>query len=126
MGWLDDAQIVCSADVRSAVRLTPIERAGGVKLALVPTGPHTAVAMESRRPEAEDAAMPRGGVLVYTIDTALTSHDGAIRVQPVDQRDEQHWRALLSAGQSVKVGDVTVRVTSSDADGDILDVIRQP
>ncbi|MRW88909.1 hypothetical protein GJ699_02825 [Duganella sp. FT80W] len=127
LGWLDDAQIVCGSAARATTaRLTPIERAGGVKLAMVPTGPHTALALESRRAEAEDSAMPRSGVLVYTIDTALTSHDGAIRVQPVDDQDEQHWRALLSAGKSVRVGGLLVRVTASDAGGDTVEVTRGP
>jgi M6 family metalloprotease-like protein len=123
LGWLDDQQIACGT---GTLQLTPIERAGGIKLAVTPTGPHTAVVVESRRAEAEDRAMPRSGVLVYTIDTALTSHDGPIRVQPVDDTDERHWQALLSAGQSVKVGAVLVRVTASDAGGDTVEVTRQP
>ena len=126
LGWLDDGQIACRPGARSTVQLTPIERAGGVKLALMPTGPHTAVAVESRRAEAEDSAMPRSGVLVYTIDTALTSHEGPIRVQPVDDSDEKHWQALLSAGQSVRAGQVLVRVTHSDTSGDTVELIRQP
>lgn len=126
LGWLDDGQIACSGGARNTVQLTPIERAGGVKLALMPTGPHTAVAVESRRAEAEDSAMPRSGVLVYTIDTALTSHDGPIRVQPVDDHDEKHWQALLSPGQSVRVGQVLIRVLHSDTSGDTVELIRQP
>jgi hypothetical protein len=123
LGWLDDQQIACGT---GALQLTPIERSGGIKLAVTPTGPHTAVVVESRRAEAEDRAMPRSGALVYTIDTAMTSHDGPIRVQPVDGTDERHWQALLSTGQSVKVGDLLVRVTASDADGDTVEVTRQP
>jgi M6 family metalloprotease-like protein len=123
LGWLDDQQIACGT---GALQLTPIERSGGIKLAVTPTGPHTAVVVESRRAEAEDRAMPRSGALVYTIDTAMTSHDGPIRVQPVDGTDERHWQALLSTGKSVKVGDLLVRVTASDADGDTVEVTRQP
>jgi M6 family metalloprotease-like protein len=121
LGWLDDRQVACGA---GTVRLSPVERAGGVKIAVVPTGPRTAVVAESRRAEAEDSAMPRSGVLVYTIDTGLTSHDGPIRVQPVDDKDERHWQALLSAGQSVRAGEVTVTVKTSDAQGDVVEVIR--
>jgi M6 family metalloprotease-like protein len=123
LGWLDDQQIACGA---GTVRLTPIERSGNVKIAVMPTGPHTAVVAESRRAEAEDSAMPRSGVLVYTVDTALTSHDGPIRVQPVDDRDERHWKALLSAGQSVSAGEVTVTVKASDGQGDLVEIIRRP
>ncbi len=122
LGWLDDQQIACDA---GTVQLTPIERAGGVKIAVVPTGPHTAVVAESRRAEAEDSAMPRSGVLVYTIDTALSSHDGPIRVQPVDNQDQRHWQALLSAGQSVSAGEVTVTVKASDGQGDVVEMIRR-
>jgi M6 family metalloprotease-like protein len=126
LGWLDDAQIACSSGPRDTVQLTPIERSGGVKLAVMPTGPHTAVVAESRRAEGEDSAMPRSGVLVYTIDTALTSHQGAIRVQPVDDKDEKHWQALLSDGQSVTAGQVLVRVLRSDAGGDTVELSRLP
>lgn len=126
MGWLDDTQIACSSGPRDTVQLTPIERSGGVKLAVMPTGPHTAVVAESRRAEGEDSAMPRSGVLVYTIDTALTSHQGAIRVQPVDDKDEKHWQALLSDGQSVTAGQVLVRVLRSDAGGDTVELSRLP
>lgn len=126
LGWLDDRQIACATGVRSTLQLTPLERAGGVKLAIAPTGPHTAVAAESRRIEGEDSQMPRSGVLVYTIDTALTSHDGPIRVQPADDGDERHWQSLLSAGQSVQVGKVLVTVNASDAQGDTVEVTRLP
>lgn len=118
LGWLDDQQIACGA---GTVRLTPIERPDGIKMAVTPTGPHTAVVAESRRAEAEDSAMPRSGVLVYTVDTALTSHDGPIRVQPLDDQDERHWKALLSVGQSVSAGDVTVIVKVSDGQGDVVE-----
>jgi M6 family metalloprotease-like protein len=126
LGWLDDQQVACSATARASVQLSPLERVGGVKLAMAPTGPHTAVAVESRRAEGEDSAMPRSGVLVYTIDTALTSHDGAIRVQPADDRDERHWQSLLSLGQSIHTGKVVITVTASDAHGDTVEILRQP
>ncbi|MYM74542.1 hypothetical protein GTP56_20425 [Duganella sp. FT134W] len=122
LGWLDDQQVACGT---GTLQLTPIERAGGIKLAVTPTGPHTAVVVESRRAEAEDRAMPRSGVLVYSIDTARTSHEGPIRVQPVDDKDERHWQSLLSAGQTVRAGEVMVTVKTSDAQGDVVEVVRR-
>lgn len=122
LGWLDDDQIVC-ATAPASLRLTPIERAGGVKLAIMPTGPHTALVVESRRAEVDDREMPRSGVLVYTVDTSLTSHDGAIRVQPPDPQDEQHWKSLLSPGGKIRVGKTAIWFKSADEAGDNIELL---
>ncbi|RFP13854.1 hypothetical protein D0T23_15780 [Duganella sp. BJB475] len=125
LGWLDDAQVICT-DAASTVTLTPVERAGGAKLALVPTGPNTALAMESRRAEGYDSKLPRTGLLVYTVDTRLTSHDGAVRVQPPDENDEQHFQTLLAVGQTVTTGELSVTLLASDAQGDTFRIQRTP
>jgi M6 family metalloprotease-like protein len=122
LGWLDDNQIACVTGARATLALTPIERGGGTKLALIPTGPTTAVAIESRRPEGFDSKMPASGPLIYTIDTRQTSHEGAIRVLPVDDNDERHWRALLAVGGTVHAGPVTVTLLSSDYQGDTVQI----
>jgi M6 family metalloprotease-like protein len=125
LGWLDDSQIKCVTDAETTLTLTPVERAGGLKLALIPTGPTTAVAVESRRPEGFDRRLPGTGPLAYVIDTRLSTHDGAIRVLPFDKNDERHWNSLLKVGQIIQTGNVTVRLLSSDADGDTVSVTQQ-
>ena len=128
LGWLDDAQVSCldpaGADAAVTATLTPIERAGGPKIAIVPTGPTTALVIESRRAEGYDRRLPRAGLLVYTIDTRLTSHDGAVRVQPPGDSDEQHIQALLSRGQTVTADGLSVTLQASDAQGDTLRIQR--
>ena len=51
LGWLDDSQVLC-AQVQQGqkwqARLTLIERRGGNKLAIIPTGKTTAIVVESR------------------------------------------------------------------------------
>ncbi len=124
LGWLDDSQVVCANTPIDRVKLTPIERPGGTKIAIAPTGPSTAVVVESRRAEGFDKKLPKPGPLVYTIDTRLSTHDGAIRVQPVDDSDTHHLQAPLSPGQTIKVGKVSVELMSSDASGDTVRIIN--
>lgn len=124
LGWLDDDQVKCVTSVDANLVLTPIERKGGVKLALIPTGPTTAVAVESRRPEGFDHQLPGMGLLVYVIDTRLSTHDGAIRVLPIDDNDQLHWKSLLTVGKTAQAGNVEIRLLSSDAGGDTVSVTR--
>ncbi|MES2351148.1 MAG: hypothetical protein V4641_26545, partial [Pseudomonadota bacterium] len=124
LGWLDDGQVRCVSGPGATVRVTPIERAGGIKMAVVPTGPTTAVVVESRRPEGFDSRLPGAGALIYAIDTRLSTHDGAIRVLPADPADELHWRSLLAPGQTVRSGQVAVTLLSGGADGDLVQIIR--
>lgn len=126
LGWLDDAQVSCTDAASTTLTLTPLERVGGVKLALVPTGPNTALAVESRRAEGFDGKLPRAGLLVYTVDTRLSSHDGAVRVQPPGDSDEQHVQALLAVGQTVTAGELTVTLLASAAHGDAVRIERAP
>ena len=124
LGWLDDGQVSCTSAASSTLTLTPLERAGGAKLALVPTGPNSALAVESRRAEGFDNQLPRTGLLVYTVDTRLSSHDGAVRVQPPGDSDEQHLQALLAVGQTVTAGGLSVTLLASDARGDTFRIER--
>jgi len=122
LGWLEDNQIICATDRSTQAQLTPIERAGGTKMVVAPTGPTTAVIVESRHAEGYDKKIPKSGPLVYTIDTRLTSHDGAIRVYPVNDTDSHHLQAPLSLGQTLNIGNVSVTYLSSDEHGDLVSV----
>lgn len=44
--------------------------------------------------------------------------DGALRVQPPGDSDEQHLQALLAVGQTVTAGELSVTLLASDAHGD--------
>ncbi len=122
LGWLKDDQVICATERSAHANLTPIERVGGTKMLVIPTGATTAVIVESRHAEGYDKTIPKSGPLVYTIDTRLSSHDGAIRIYPVSDTDIHHLQAPLSLGQTLSIGKVSITYLSSDANGEVVDV----
>ncbi|MFF9000112.1 M6 family metalloprotease domain-containing protein [Streptomyces achromogenes] len=109
LGWLDPRQVVC---VRGAApsRLTleplaagpgaPLPVAGGgsafglghgVKLAVVRTGPESALAFEARGPAGADHRACRQGILVYRVRGGAASGDGPVQVVDAHPRTEACW-----------------------------------
>ncbi|MEV4442336.1 M6 family metalloprotease domain-containing protein [Streptomyces sp. NPDC049577] len=81
LGWIDDDQVACqAAPGRRTVRLSPVERPGGKKIAVVRTGPTTAYVAESRRAEGNDPRPCSTGVLIYKVDSATATGEGPVRV----------------------------------------------
>lgn len=77
--WLDPEQLTCvHAPGTVEETVTPIARAGGKKLVVVPTSPSTAYAVEVRRRLGYDRGVCREGVLVYTVDSQILSGNGPI------------------------------------------------
>jgi M6 family metalloprotease-like protein len=122
LGWIEDRQVVCATPETRQVRLTPIERPGGAKILVLPLGPGKAMVFESRRAEGYDRRLPRPGVLAYSVDTSLSSQQGAIRVLPVNDRDDHHLDAPMQPGSTMRVPGYSITVGASDADGDTLDI----
>jgi M6 family metalloprotease-like protein len=122
LGWIDDDQVVCAAPGTRHVKLTPIERPGGTKMVVVPTGASSAIVFESRRAEGFDRLLPRPGVLVYQVDTSRSSQQGAIRILPIDDKDDHHLAAPLLPGSTVGTPALSVTFSASDADGDTLEI----
>ncbi|WP_199815705.1 M6 family metalloprotease domain-containing protein [Streptomyces griseus] len=86
LGWLDGTQIGCAAlPGTSQYTLTPLARAGGVKLVFVPVDPRTGYAVELRTREGNDEAVCRPGVLIYRVDADIDTGMG-----PVTVYDSQH------------------------------------
>ncbi|MGW3267696.1 M6 family metalloprotease domain-containing protein [Streptomyces sp. NPDC001056] len=106
LGWMDPRQVVC---VRGAgpTRLTleplaagpgiPVQGAGGapafglgdgVKLAVVRTGPDSALAFEARTAAGNDRATCREGILVYRVHSGAESGGGPIEVVDAHPRTE--------------------------------------
>ncbi|WP_307624120.1 M6 family metalloprotease domain-containing protein [Streptomyces sp. V3I7] len=113
LGWLDPRQVRC---VRGAgpTRLTleplsagegpPAERAvgdpsfglgDGVKLAVVRTGPETALAFEARGPSGSDSGVCREGVLVYRVRSGTESGGGPVEVVDAHPHTEACWEGSV-------------------------------
>ena len=122
LGWIDDADVVCTKPGQTAATLTPIETAGGSKIAVIPTGATTALVVESRRATGYDHALDHEGLLVYSIDTSVSTGAGVIQVQPINAADDSKTSALLSVGASLTLGNVTITHVSQDTDGDHLTI----
>ncbi|WP_448810916.1 hypothetical protein [Agromyces bauzanensis] len=83
LGWIDDEQVTCVEPTSLIdVTLDALTRHGDSVLAVVPTGEHRAVVVESRKAERFNAAIPRPGVLVYVVWTDAAS--GAVFIGPRD------------------------------------------
>ncbi len=81
LGWLDPAQLTClSGPGRLTTTLTPLERAGGLKAIVLPTGPSSAYVVEARRRIGQDSRLCKEGVLVYSVDSTVRSGYGPVRV----------------------------------------------
>lgn len=137
LGWLDPRQVVC---VRGAAptRLTleplaagpgvPVPGPGGtpafglghgVKLAVVRTGPDSALAFEVRGAAGNDRVSCRQGILVYRVRGGAESGDGPIQVVDAHPRTEACWEnsvyapladAPVSLGESFTVPGQGVKV----------------
>jgi hypothetical protein len=95
-------------------------------MVIVPTGPTTAVVIESRRALGYDTNLVKPGALVYTVDSSTASGAGSINILPVLNGDPYRDQSPLAVGESVTIGNVTITVTASDASGDTIQVTVAP
>ncbi|MGW3203227.1 M6 family metalloprotease domain-containing protein [Streptomyces sp. NPDC001135] len=109
LGWLDPRQVMCVRGAGSTrLTLEPLEAgpeipalgtAGapafglghGVKLAIVRTGPDSALGFEARGPAGNDRAGCRQGVLVYRIRSGAESGGGPVEVVDAHPHTEGCW-----------------------------------
>ncbi|MFD9906487.1 M6 family metalloprotease domain-containing protein [Streptomyces sp. NPDC059063] len=81
LGWTGDSQVAClPAPGSRTARLTPVERPGGTKIAVLRTGGTTAYVAESRRARGNDRDACSTGVLIYQVDSATPTGEGPVRV----------------------------------------------
>ncbi|MFE7928473.1 M6 family metalloprotease domain-containing protein [Streptomyces sp. NPDC057456] len=137
LGWLDERQVVCvrgpgptrlTLEPLSAGPGVPVTRASGApafglgngrKLAVVRTGPDSALAFEARGPAGNDRAACRTGVLVYRVSSGARSGRGPVEVIDAHPRTEACWEnsvyppladAPVALGESFTVPGNGVRV----------------
>ncbi|MBT2365387.1 M6 family metalloprotease domain-containing protein [Streptomyces sp. ISL-10] len=81
LGWTRDRQVAClPAPGNRTVRLTPVERPGGTKIAVLRTSETTAYVAESRRADGNDRDACSTGVLIYKVDSATPTGEGPVRI----------------------------------------------
>jgi M6 family metalloprotease-like protein len=126
LGWIDDNQVSCASNSGMIdVTLSPIERAGGTKLVVIPTGTNMAIVAESRRVEGYDTnGSWTPGVLVYSIDTSISTSNGPLKVLPINDLDSWKDKAPLQVGGSMTVSGVTITFVSTSEGGDVVRVVR--
>lgn len=133
LGWLERRQVACVRGPEPArLTLEPVDAgpgpggAGilgvgrGTKLAVVRTGPDSALAFEAREALGSDAAVCRQGVLIYRIHSGEASGEGPIQVIDAHPRTEACWEnsvyppladAPVDVGETFKVPGEEVQVT---------------
>jgi M6 family metalloprotease-like protein len=134
LGWIADRQVACLSEPGvHTVRLTSLDRRNGTKLAVIPTGPHSALVVESRRAAGLDAGACSSGVLVYSVDSAVATGDGPIRVldaspgDPGDGRCSDLDIATLGSGSRPRAltdpaTGVTVELTRHSHHADVVTI----
>ncbi|MFJ4814449.1 M6 family metalloprotease domain-containing protein [Streptomyces sp. NPDC088801] len=137
LGWLDPQQVRCVRDAGpTRLTLEPLAAGPGVpttgtagapafglgrgaKLAVVRTGPDSALAFEARGPVGNDVAACRQGVLVYRVRGGEQSGNGPIEVIDAHPRTDACWEdsvyppladAPIGIGESFTVPGEDVRV----------------
>ena len=141
MSWLLDTQVMCVNNRlrnRETIRvsLSAIEELkrpnddSVIKLVVIKLSETQALAIESRRNmgfDIELTSSTNGGLLVYLVDTSLTTGRGGIRVVNSGQsfNDQFKMNSILSSpGQMLSYMGITVRyVSRMDTNMDILEII---
>jgi M6 family metalloprotease-like protein len=129
LGYLSDRQVRCVVRKSTTTqKLTAISStAVGHKLAVIPTGPNTAVVIESRRNTRHDskASAISNGLLVYQVNTTKTSGFGPIRiVKNKLATDLLFADAPLKVGQSLSVSGWTIKNIEAGQDWDIVQITK--
>jgi M6 family metalloprotease-like protein len=127
LGFLSDSQVRCIGETSvTRQKLTAISSsAKNPKIAVIPTGPHKAVVIESRRNQRHDskASSVSNGLLVYQVDATKRSGFGPVRiVKQKTTRSSLFADAPLKVGQSVNVAGWTIKNVKAGRNWDIVEV----
>jgi M6 family metalloprotease-like protein len=122
---ISDNQIRCLPTTATTTLLSPVEVSGGVKGAVVPLSTTEAIVIESRRAIRYDKNMEKSseGVLIYKVDTSISSGSGPMRVIGRPGSADIWFRdAPLKLNESRTVDGYTIKVIESGAFGDVVKV----
>jgi M6 family metalloprotease-like protein len=130
LGFMPDSSVRCVVEQPLTThRLTAISRnTKKPKIVVIPTGPHSAVVVESRRNTRHDSkATPvSNGLLVYKVDATKRSGFGPIElVKKPSVKDALYADAPLKQGESVTVSGWTIKNTKSGKNWDIAEIRKK-
>jgi M6 family metalloprotease-like protein len=127
LNWLHESEIRCVQNSGTTVHaLFPISsRLRGEKLVVLPTSNTRAVVVEAKR-EDRYCVGCTSGVQVYTVDTTIENGRGPIQiaVKAGQQRPPTVKNAILTLGENVTVDGVSVTVTDSGPQGQLVTIVR--
>lgn len=114
-GWLDNSQVQCLEKQDSATLfIEPIEVASTQpKSIVVRTSPNSVLVAESRRNLGYDVS--GSSVLIYTVDTSKSHGFGPYKYEGT----------LKEIDEALTVGSITLSLTDTDVDGDLLSLTIQ-
>ena len=140
LGWLDASRVVCLADDRATVSLSPVAAPGDEpSMVAVPLSDHEALVIESRRKIGYDAGLdhrePDGttttlpalaaeGVLVYTVDASLATGELPLKIAGDTGNGLVDDYPVLAVGQSVTVRGYTVTVVADDGETHTVTIVK--
>ena len=82
-GWLDERQVKCATGPGTVTAtLTPLETRGGLKAIMMRTSPSSAYVVEVRQQSGVDRPLCDSGVLLYSVDAAVSAGHGVVKVLP--------------------------------------------
>ncbi|MFI6818676.1 M6 family metalloprotease domain-containing protein [Nonomuraea sp. NPDC050328] len=124
LGWLGEPEVACVATPGTTRHhISPVEKPGGVKLAVVRSSPTRATVIEVRAREGVDVDACHTGVVLYSVDSTVRTGEGPIRLlgeRPESCGDtpsrEYHYKAGnvgISVGEKHDDGGYTVTITKS-------------
>jgi M6 family metalloprotease-like protein len=127
LGWLDASQVHCAARPGTTqYTLSPLSRAGGVKLIFVPVDARTGYAVELRTRGGNDEAVCRPGVLIYRVEADVDTGQGPVTVYDARQDSGGCTRspnvhaelsdAALTPGEDFRDAGKRIRITVAAVD----------
>jgi hypothetical protein len=126
LGWLDDSQITCANPYRDGVvnaTLTSVESTGGLKALVIPVADTRAVVVEVREASGIDAHIAKPGVLVYVVNSSLSTGHGPITVYPSADGDYYKVQSTRDVNEFVDVENFRIDVTEKTDVGTSVRVV---
>jgi len=124
---IGDDQIRCIPSSSTTTLLTPVEIGGGIKGAVIPLSTTEAIVIESRRALRYDKGMSKTseGVLVYKVNTSISSGFGPMRVVGrLGSTDIWLRDAPLKLKERLEVNGYTIVVIENGEFGDVIKVTK--